>query len=267
MCCFTQRVKSVSATRIFARPAPRGGQLLVYSMTFSAAGELAMVLPLPVAPGAGEDAVRFINLEKYDAFFSDMQRGFPEDPPFLEATLSMDLPPVAASILKVHDVGSFEASFVPTFADFARLDPRFRLPEQAWSALPQQRTYGFAVFKLKQHAGTVHPMAFEFPRRDPDQLFFPTLHIHDGRVHATARFDHLLYCQEQPDTRLDVRDKSWQVSRGPAGEFMTIAATAGIVDGARPCFRRRLDGSLPNQDTLVRAAHEGPDAGFYPNYL
>ena len=33
-------------------------------------------------------------------------------------------------------------------------------------------------------AGRVHPMAFEFPTRSPDEIFFPTAHIHDGACHA-----------------------------------------------------------------------------------
>jgi hypothetical protein len=38
-------------------------------------------------------------------------------------------------------------------------------------------------------------MAFEFVTRQPDTLFFPTLHVHDGLVHESAKFDHYLYYQ------------------------------------------------------------------------
>ena len=38
-------------------------------------------------------------------------------------------------------------------------------------------------------------MAFSFPRHDPDRLFFPTVHIHDGHVYSVAQFDHSLYYQ------------------------------------------------------------------------
>src|SRR5207248_7445223 len=96
-------------------------------------------------------------------------------------------------LLNVVDVGSFEASFVPTIPDFERLDERFRLPTGTWDQLPQYKQYGFTVFKLKPGAKVIHPMAFEFPRAAPARLFFPTVHIHDGKVHDTATFDHALY--------------------------------------------------------------------------
>jgi len=52
--------------------------------------------------------------------------------------------------LKVEQVGSFEASFVPTLADFQRLDPRFRLPDTVWQQLGRYAKYGFAIFQLKK---------------------------------------------------------------------------------------------------------------------
>src|SRR3954466_10544865 len=76
MCCFSQPVELVSGTNVFARGV-NGRQSLVYSMSYAAAADLAMVLPLPVPPGPPEDAVRFINLGRYPGFFDDMRRGFP----------------------------------------------------------------------------------------------------------------------------------------------------------------------------------------------
>lgn len=93
----------------------------------------------------------------------------------------------AAAPLRVHEVGSFEASFVPSLADFSRLDARFRLPDGLWEGLPIYADYGFAVFKLKAGERKVHPMAFEFASRDRRQLFFPTVHIHDGQIAERAR--------------------------------------------------------------------------------
>jgi hypothetical protein len=57
MCCFSKPMTSVSATSIFAREAPGGGQYLAYSMTVAATEDLAMILPLPVPLGAREGAV------------------------------------------------------------------------------------------------------------------------------------------------------------------------------------------------------------------
>src|ERR1051325_2280465 len=184
MCCFSGVVKSVSGTNIFARMNGNGRQLLVYSMTVDAAKPLAMVLPLPIAEGSGEDAVRFINLEKYPDFFDDLARAFEVTGQSIPTASSKEAVPTAA--LPVVQVGNFEASFVPTVKDFSRLDERFRLPEKAFDELPTYKKYGFTVFKLKPGAQKVHPMAFEFPTALTSQLFFPTVHIHDGKVHQRA---------------------------------------------------------------------------------
>jgi hypothetical protein len=111
MCCFSQPVELVSDTSVFARSA-NGRQFLVYSMSYAAPTDLAMVLPLPVSPDPSEDAVSFINLQRYPSFFDDMRRGFPPRMTYLRSRgarpLSLDAPK-----LRVHDVGDFEASFVP----------------------------------------------------------------------------------------------------------------------------------------------------------
>src|SRR6516164_2574756 len=115
MCCFSQPVISVSGTNIFARPDSDGRQLLVYSMTINAEKELAMILPLPVKTPAGEKDVKFIDLTEYAEFFGDMEIGFQPPPP--KATRGVaTLSAASASVrtLEVVQVGSFEASFVPT---------------------------------------------------------------------------------------------------------------------------------------------------------
>ena len=197
MCCFSRPVDRVANTRILARGLDDGQQLLVYAMDFTAAGDLAMVLPVPVAAGAGEGAVRFLDLSGYDTLFDDLERAFPAPPVARGRGLDLSAPQPGAT-LAVHRVGAFEASFAPTRADLARLDPRFRLSEAALDALPAARSRGFVVFQLRGTAGqpvSAHPMAIRFPRRDPATLFFPTVHVHDGQVRDRARFDHALYTQ------------------------------------------------------------------------
>ncbi|MAB88916.1 MAG: hypothetical protein CMJ90_05605, partial [Planctomycetes bacterium] len=174
MCCFSGPVDRVAETNIFARESRKGHQFIVYSMTLETSADVAMILPLPVPVGSGEKAVTFINLEEYNGFFADAHRGFPR-PRSKSAT---DLRAVRPSEqqLEVVSVGSFEASFVPTVADFARLDKRFRLPDGTFEKLPGYRDWGFAVFKLKKGKKKIHPMALEMPTRWPKKLFFPTVH-------------------------------------------------------------------------------------------
>jgi len=250
MCIFSARISSVANTRIFARGMPDGQQFLVYSMQYEAASDLAMILPLPAPPFPAEDAVRFIDLSGYPRFFDDMAKGFPEPASRHQIVAAQ---PAALTALKVHDVGSFEASFVPHQRDFGRLDGRFRLSDRTWKKLPVYKDYAFAVLKLKPGAVKVHPMSFEFPRRNPGKLFFPTVHIHDGRVEPRASFDHSLYCQTLRPLK-DWRISSDEPAEGrplPAGKFMDIPAAQGIVAGEEAILMRRMLGLQANEDIVL----------------
>jgi hypothetical protein len=252
MCCFSKPVKSVSDTNIFARASANHREFLVYSMSLEAKQDLAMILPLPVADGSGEHAVEFIDLKGYPGFFGDLRLGFPAAlSPADSSGPTLSAGRAAQPKLEVVQVGDFEASFVPTVNDFSRLDERFRLPADTWSQLPGYQSYGFAVFKLKSGAMRVHPMAFCFPRRDPHQLFFPTVHIHDGKVHPRARFDHILYCQ--PDG-IDYPNfgGQWEESTTSAKGFMKVADTRGIIQPDQHCYKRELRGQLANKDTVLQ---------------
>ena len=248
MCCFSRPVKSVSDTKIFARFGAKGRQFLVYSMKLDAAEPLAMVLPIPVVEGVKETDLRFINLEKYPAFFEDLKSGFPEPIMLTNDYASVTRSATKAAPLKVIRVGSFEASFVPTAKDFSRLDERFRLPPQSFDKLKGYSKFGFAVFKLKAGNQKVHPMAFEFPTSSP-RLFFPTVHIHDGEVHDKAGFDHDLYCQPTAEHQLKLYD--WAESRGAAAQFMKMELAQGVVLRDEHCYKRTLRGKLGNTDTFV----------------
>lgn len=247
MCCFSGKVDVVADTNIFARASKDGRQFLVYSMSFQAAADLAMILPIPTPKASAEDAVTFINLKKYDTFFADLNRGFPQ--PKSAAVDKKDGPPPPKNKLAVVEVGDFVASFVPTVKDFDRLDKQFRLPAAVWDELPQYKDFGFAVFKLKKpekEQSKVHPMAFEFPRADKKVLFFPTVHIHDGKVSKKAAFDHALYCQVEGEGPL-----KWEESEGLADTFVKVKEAQGIVDGNDHVHRRQMRGTFDNKDVLV----------------
>jgi hypothetical protein len=249
MCCFSRRIDRVTNTNIFARAGKDNKQFLVYAMTLATKEDVAMILPIPTPKAAKEDAVRFISLKEYADFFADMNKGFPEPRVLVESRgkdslkkKSLDEPK-----LKVIAVGSFEASFVPEVKDFARLDERFRLPASTWDSLPIYKDFGFAVFKLKKGEKTIHPMAFEFPRAEKRRLFFPTVHIHDGKVHKTASFDHTLYCQTSAGE--DVM--AWKESPQLADNFMKVGKTAGIVEKNGHVHRRIMKGRKANEDIWV----------------
>jgi len=249
MCCFSGPVKSVSATNIFARMGDDERQFLVYSMTVDIAKPLAMVLPVPIKKDSDEKAVRFINLENYPNFFGDLNAGFPRAADSNLSLLTASAAMRSTKELEVVQVENFEASFVPTVGDFNRLDARFQLPAELFDKMPDYRHFGFAVFKLKPGAQTVHPMAFEFPTAQPARLFFPTVHIHDGKVHARATFDHVLYCQPSETLTLELAD--WDESDRLAGRFVNVKKSEGIVAPDEHCYKHELNGMLANKDTYV----------------
>jgi hypothetical protein len=260
MCIFTGRVAKVSDTTIFARPGTQGRQLLVYGMNVSVRASLAMVLPLPTPPRAPESAVQFIDLTAYPSLFHDLDLAFPPIPPPAavdgRVTVLLDVP---GSRLPVHEVGSFEASFVPSRDDFGRLDRRFRLSEDLWRALPGYHDWGFAVFRLKRTARMtrIHPMAFAFPRREADQLFFPTVHVHDGQVEPWADFNHWLYCQDADERRMEEwywsfhSAEGWERSSLPLGEVVDLARASDLVRADLPCYRVGLRGTYRNEDVVI----------------
>jgi len=244
MCCFSGKVDVVADTNIFARGTKDGRQFLVYSMKFKAGEDLAMILPIPTPKDSAEDAVKFINLEKYEAFFDDLNKGFPKP----ESDSRSPNAGAGEKNLAVVEVGKFVASFVPAIKDFAKLDKQFRLPEAVWDKLPQYKDFGFAVFKLKKPEKgeqKVHPMAFDFPRDDKKVVFFPTLHIHDGSVPAKAKFDHSLFCQvaEAPS--------GWEESPGLADTIMKVKDTQGIVNGDGHIYRKVMKGMFENKDVGI----------------
>lgn len=299
MCIIVPEVEALGNTRIFARSLPHAQQALIYEMEWHASSSATMILPIPVIPGSAEDSVHFFDLTDAPDLFNTLEANI-ESPTMITlggaAFAEFEEPPLA-----IVDVGSFEASFSPTMKDLDRLDQRFQLDPEIWQALPQYSDYGFAIFKLKSGAGRIgrtltdsHPMAFTFPTRSPDKLFFPTVHIHDGALHQEADFDHNLFCQctlDQLD-RLEninaehgfIRPKidSTQQHAVPGSEtdiepyivndFMDHAimpepiwyrspltlenfldttccsALETLFEKSRRVFRRRIQGTLQNQD-------------------
>lgn len=230
----------VANTNIFARMEADGIQALVYSMQLGAAAELAMILPLPILPGAGEQALEFMSFEGHSNFFDTLAQLFVVPMPAARGGPAIHFAPQARAPLPVHSVGAFEASFVPTQRDFDRLDPRFRIPESVWQQIGGYDDFGFAVFRLAPgKKANVHPMALRFQTRDRTNLFFPTVHVHDGTVHPSARFDHYLYYQSNAPQSDE---------RAP----LALPATAHpLLQRDLPVYRRRLHGKLPNRDTRI----------------
>ncbi|MEQ1748571.1 MAG: hypothetical protein ABL974_04070 [Prosthecobacter sp.] len=250
MCCFsgTQIVEEVKNTRIFARLGASGNQTLIYSMSMRAKEDVAMVLPIPVKADTHEDAVRFFDFSGYADVFEDLHQSFPTAAVTYAGPFGTAPRSTRSAQLKVVAVGAYEASFVPSIADFTRLDSRFRLPDAVWSKLPGYTHFGFAVFKLRKGRHDVHPMAFSFPTGRPGSVFFPTLHIHDGKVHENEDFDHTLYLQGQ---NLQMSNQ-WEESKGMAVQKVKCGLTHGMIRPEMHVYRRTIRGNFPNGDIVVK---------------
>lgn len=257
MCIFSGAVQHVNATRIFCRMDDAGIQYLVYQMEFSSDNDVAMILPFPLDRNGDEP--EFLSLEETPNFFKKLDKAFPQ-PVTRSArrrTRSADFN--AKSIpLKVHNVGAFEASFVPNFEDFDRLDERFRLPEGVIAQMKELYSdYAFAVFKLKR--GTkqkVHPMAFKFPTANRDSIFFPTKHVHDGAsMPSHERYDHALYVQV-PDYALErdlghykaKPDPRVELSSIPIEKVLHLKKNLHNIIVNKPTFKITLRERMPNID-------------------
>lgn len=262
MCCFARPILRVANTKIFARLTGTGSQLLVYEMIYESETPNAMILPLPVRPPVAEGAIRFISLEGYRNFFEDLAEGFPNRAGF-SIGCGGGFEMAAVDTLEVHEVGDYVASFVPSVDDFGRLDPQFTVPKTTWNLIPEYADYGFAVFQLTSLSGKPHPMAFEFPTRWQDRVFFPTVHIHDGSVHPREEFDHALYLQHagldsvvRDYVNSNVPDPSTGFVRsdGVVKEFADVEAAAGVLQSELLLHRLDLRGRLPNEDQIFTIA-------------
>jgi hypothetical protein len=225
-------------------------------MNYESREQNAMILPLPVKQPANDKSLNFIDLKNYNTFFDELADGFPfHSPPSIGCSAPFD----AASRhgLEVFEVGNYIASFVPTMSDFDRLDSKFTLPNEIWAKIPGYENFGFAVFQLAAGSLKPHPMAFEF-QTENDKIFFPTIHIHDGEIHKSEEFDHILYMQHAGlDSKVygyqnsHVEDESTGLIRSKylASRFCNVDKAAGLIDGDLLLHRKIIRGELPNTDT------------------
>ena len=276
MCIFSRPVITVNNTQIFARLSGNGTQYLAYQMKYVSDEPNAMILPLPVSQPDTDDAVRFIDLKNYGSFFKDLAKGFPYQKKFSIACSEGPSASLAyKDALRVFEVGNYIASFVPTISDFDRLDPKFRLPDDIWASIPGYQNFGFAVFQLAAGSLEPHPMALEFQTQNENEIFFPTIHIHDGEIHQSEEFDHALYLQHAGlDSKVgnyknsDVEDRATRLvrSKHQTSNFATIEKSEGLLDGNLLLHKKIMQGKLPNTDTAFSVSGDPlrPSFNFQP---
>lgn len=190
MCIFASSVADVAGTSILVARAGTS-QLTVYQMTveLERGRPNAMILPVP---GQVESLV---DLSAVPTLFSDLSELFAESSRGLKF-LSNDA--VAAGTLKVHDVGDYKVSIVPSVKDLTRLDLNiFELSPRTRSICKVYYKTGFSfVVAVLRRGGTIHPLGYTHPLL-PGGLFVPTRHEHGeaGPPGSLPVWDHEIYFQ------------------------------------------------------------------------
>ena len=243
MCIFSGKIEEVSSTSIFCSDLGNNKRCTIYQMNVNTKRDVAMVLPVPT-----QKEIEFVDFSDYDNFFEDLDRLFPK--PVTRSSSRSVMKGGGLEPLAVHSVGSFVASFVPSLDDFDRLDKRFKIGEDLWDELPNYEAFGFAVFKLKPGNQKVHPMAYKYVTNAPMMIYFPTSHVHDGRVPLVDRFDHNLYFQL--GFRFGNCEK-WRTGKSKDGagavqEFVDINKCQGLVRVNREIQKRSIHESHRNGD-------------------
>ncbi|MEL7336734.1 MAG: hypothetical protein AAFN70_11095, partial [Planctomycetota bacterium] len=92
------------------------------------------------------------------------------------------------------------------------------------------------------------------------QIFFPTVHIHDGQLHDREHFDHQLFAQSnvldeiagayRTPKHIDTTT-GWTRSNRTAGDFMSMDKTLGLVAPNQLVHRKLMRGMLANTDTFA----------------
>lgn len=224
---FLGPVKSFSAVKMFARDGEGGRQYLIFGAEVDAGEKAVAVLPLPVAPRTTEEDVRFFDFEAYPNFFLDLDTGFPggiaEPRPPGSAQQQAgqpqpDPPPVA----------TMKRRYFPDRAAWAESEEFAFESNGMFDAGKQYADYGFVVCLIPAGRQRLTPLAFDFPRKKPNGLFFPL--AAEGKQGASAQ----LYAQPSPGSTL----REWAESKRPANFYVQTRRTSNVIDPKSHYYRK-----------------------------
>jgi hypothetical protein len=245
MCIFTGNVEEVGSTKIFV--SDLGEQhCTAYEMKLNKHHKnVAMVLPVP---SNDIEFFEFVSLKECPNFFKELDKCFPERKLRSASVASRMLS------LPVFEVGDFIASIVPNRSAFLKLDEQFRLSMDVWKALPKYSDWMYAVFQLKKGLTNIeHPIAYKYKPLNSEQLFFPTIHVHEGHPEDKSYYDHTLYYQSLGKFTGDAPEK-WETSRSPkqytSDEFKK---SQEFVNDDKAIVCRRIDGYQNNTDLFLQS--------------
>jgi hypothetical protein len=255
MCIFNSEVIRVSNTQILVTHSTDGKrQLTVYSNKVNTAGGNAMILPVP--KGGRAASVRFHDLSAYPNLFEDCAKCFAAarvSKGALGWGALTDSYELSNSTLRVHDVGSYRASIVPTLDDFSRLDASvFSLSPAIGDVLRQ--SYGsefeFIVCQLQSGSHEYHPFAYSHDVSG-SALFVPTLHEHGHKQgqgqEQDPDWDHTIYSIGTGERWHDSHE--WR--RKPVSALQLSKLPAGFDYRVDSMNRKSITGDYPNMDLVM----------------
>jgi hypothetical protein len=244
----------IKSTNIFATR-HAGKQVLVYEAAITTAESNAMVLPIPVLTAS--TPVELLDLSAFPHLFYQLDLYYDGPPASSFGPQPFGRPP---QMLEVFTVGAFRASIVPSVADFGRLDASLRLQPSLQCLLADRYgDYAFVVYQIGPGKHQLHPFGVAFESRWPTNLFFPTLHVHDGS-HAPpeANFAHRFFAQgagleSRKIAFNDLPPPGWLIEHlghrvHEVTETLSQISLPAFVDPHRALDRAHRFGNYPNID-------------------
>ncbi len=181
MCIINNPVELVQNTKLFVSlNKNKDKQIVVYSNKVSNQhNNNAMILPCP-----NPTSVQFHRMDKYKAFFDDLNKNFrKERVPLRSMTNSFSTDRcVLKSYIKVQDIGSYMVSVVNNIDDFSRINPDYFIVnpdvvEIFKNEYPKE--FGYIVCKLKNGKQiNYEPLAYSHLLYEKNKVLIPTLHFH-----------------------------------------------------------------------------------------
>ena len=239
---FSQRPDGIAELTLFGCTL-QGRQSLALSLRISAATDIGLIVPVPIAPGAAESEVRLLSTDGSQSLFESLASGFS---PATGRPHRRDADEEAAPrTVRYAAAQAMRAVYVPSIADFDRVAAHLRLPEAALASRPEYASYGFYVFELPAGQNVrIVPMGFDFPTRHPEAVYFPTWYGDPTWMPDEGHRDITVYTQF--GERL-----GWEETRETATRFVNASATRGLIAPDRPVQRKILFGDGNNEDLLA----------------
>jgi len=237
----TNKPARLANTHIFVACDPQGNQLTVYQNNAESQTKNAMILPVPLIAG-----VELLNMEDFKNIFKELSNYFPKMMSYglMGGLMSNSR---SAKTLKIHYVGSYQASIVESLVDFERLDTSFRLNPTVKEILQEHYPqFGFIVCQLLEGKKDYEPFAYRH-KTIGGKVFVPTRHYHgEGPPETSSDWDHEIYSVGclSPDSQHSARYSD---------EVAELCKYAGV--NINDTYLSKLE---------ISGHHENYDVVFYP---